>query len=147
MTPIIFISFLVSLALVDIRHSALRAHYHADDPAQQRLPHWLHRIMYRYRGYRYDVVVDGQGDGRSVGEGQGQVDGGDDDGSGRVRMRRQESGKGGEEYYHSKQRKLMKMEAAEAFEIRGWVTVALGLVSLGMVWVAWRVASWVVRML
>ncbi|KAL2255171.1 hypothetical protein VTK26DRAFT_3934 [Humicola hyalothermophila] len=153
MTPLIFISFLVSLALVDLRYSALRSHYHADADDEthhhRRMPRWLHRIVYRYRGYRYDVAVD-----QRQGQGQRQVDGGDDDEDGAGSTGRRAPGsrsaseqevKGGGEYYHSKQRKLMKMEAAEAFEIRGWVMVVLGLLGLAVAWGAWKVASWVVR--
>jgi hypothetical protein len=52
-------------------------------------------------------------------------------------------GKGeAEDYYHSKQRKLMKMEAEEAFEIRGWVVTVLGLVSLGVTWMGLKVVWW-----
>lgn len=129
MTPLIFISFLVSLALVDLRHSALRAHYHADaDGASSRLPRWLHRLVYRYRGYRYDF----------------------DDAAARAAGRpatpssspRSEGQAGSGDYYHSKQRKLMKMEAAEAFEIRGWVLVVLGLLGASVLWAAWKVGAW-----
>ncbi|SPQ18899.1 71a70ed5-14ee-4d00-97da-034e1f121df3 [Thermothielavioides terrestris] len=125
MTPLILVSFLVSLALVDLRYSALRAHYHADADQASRLPRWLHRIVYRYRPYRY-VAVDERG--RPVAEGRPRSPG--------------SPGREAEDYYHSKQRKLMKMEAAEAFEIRGSVLVALGLLSLGVFWAAWRLAAW-----
>ena len=109
MTPLLFTSFLFSLLLVDLRYSALRAHYHADGQSQ-RLPRWLHRIVYRYRPYRY-------GDGPD--------------------------GAGGDGHYHSNQRKLMRMEAEEAFELRGGVLVALVVVGLGMLWMVWRVvAGW-----
>lgn len=140
MTPLIFISFLVSLAIVDIRNSALRAHYHADPARSNRLPRWLHRVVYRYQPYRY-VVVDEQG--RPLGEkasspGLGQVDGGvESPGEGMGRR----GGDGGD-YYRSKQKKLMRMEAAEAFEIRSGVMVVMGVLSLGLWWVSWRVASW-----
>ncbi|KAK4101732.1 hypothetical protein N658DRAFT_506898 [Parathielavia hyrcaniae] len=127
MTPLMFISFLVSLALVDLRYSALRAHYHAAGPS--RLPRWLHRLVYRYRPYRYVAAMEGHGrppaaraavvesplgstgsPGSGLGSGPGPEWGGED------------------YYYYSKQRKLMEMEAAEAFEIRGWVVTGLGLV-------------------
>ncbi|KAK0656399.1 hypothetical protein B0T16DRAFT_317017, partial [Cercophora newfieldiana] len=119
MTPIIFISFIVSLSLVDMRHSAQRSHYHAaDSQTHGRMPQWLHRLVYRYQPYRH-VPVDEKG--RSIGE---AVD--------------------NRQYYHSHQRKLMRMEVAEAFEIRSGVLVVLGLVSLGVVWGVWKVLSWIV---
>ncbi|KAL2018934.1 hypothetical protein VTK56DRAFT_10228 [Thermocarpiscus australiensis] len=150
MTPLLFISFVVSLALVDLRNSARRAHYHPDpdpDPDRarhhhhhhhhSRLPAWLHRIVYRYLPYDY-VAVDERGrpwGGRrearrkpTPGSGEGREDA-DADGD-------------GDGYYHSKQRKLMKMEAAEAFEIRGWVMAILGLLSMAVLWGLWRVVCW-----
>jgi hypothetical protein len=145
MTPLIFTSFLLSLALVDLRHSALRAHYHADAAdatatQPSRLPGWLHRVIYRYRPYRYQVVVDERG--REVGVKKGQGGLGSPAGSpaGSPGLGREVEV---EDYYHSKQRELMRMEVSEAFEIRGWVVLGLGLVGLGVLWVGWRVLSWV----
>lgn len=130
MTPVIFISFLLSLAFVDLRYSALRRHFHAD--GRQRLPGWLHRIIYRYRPYRYAVVVDG--DGRPVTPGSPASPGSGTSPSGTARE--------ADDYYHSMQRKLIKMEAEEAFEMRGMVIWALGFIGLAVMWATWKVASW-----
>ncbi|KAH6845198.1 hypothetical protein B0I37DRAFT_178725 [Chaetomium sp. MPI-CAGE-AT-0009] len=134
MTPLLFTTFLISLALVDLRHSALRAHYHADNnnnnadgtSGASRLPPWLHRIIYRYRPYRYGVG-DAAGRPASPGDSGDSGKGGDGDGEG---------------YYHSKQRELMRMEAEEAFEMRGVVVVVLGLVSVAVGWAVWKVVWW-----
>ncbi|KAL2269935.1 hypothetical protein VTJ83DRAFT_2119 [Remersonia thermophila] len=128
MTPVIFVTFLVSLALVDLRYSVLRAHYHPDDQPHGRMPAWLHRIIYRYRPYRYQNVND---KGRPVGKTPASP------------SSPPWSGRQGEDYYHSKQRKLMKMEAEEAFEMRGTVVVVLGVVSLTVAWAAWKMVAWV----
>ncbi len=115
MTPIIFITFLVSLAVVDYRNSAKRSHYHAEGGSSW-LPQWLHRILYRVRPYQYvtvdekDQVVRGEVAGRP--------------------------------FYHSKQRKLMKMEVAEAFEMRGWAVLVLALASVVIALGLWEVVSW-----
>ncbi len=124
MTPLLFTSFLISLLLVDIRNSALRAHYHAAGQPSRLLPRWLHRLVYRYRPYRYDAAGAVGSPGSPVSPG---------------------SAEGREDYYHSKQRKLMRMEAEEAFEIRGGVVVALVVVGLGVLWVVWRVVGWGLR--
>jgi hypothetical protein len=139
MTPLLFISFLLSLALVDLRYSALRGHYHADADQRSRLPRWLHRIIYRYIPYRY-VVVDERG--RPVSE--QAVTPGSPGSPGSVGSAGSPAvaGREAEDYYHSKQRKLMKMEATEAFEIRDSVLLVLGFVGLGILWVAWRAVSW-----
>ncbi|KAK4242334.1 Endoribonuclease L-PSP-domain-containing protein [Achaetomium macrosporum] len=132
MTPLLFISFLLSLTLVDLRHSALRAHYHANANQPSRLPRWLHRIVYRYLHYRY-VAVDERGRPGADAESPGSSGSAGSPGM---------AGRESEDYYHSKQRKLMKLEATEAFEIRDSVLVVLGFVGLGMVWIAWRALSW-----
>lgn len=121
MTPIIFTSFIVSLTLVDFRHSANRAHYHADNTRTSRLPDWLHHIIYSYRRYEY-VPVDEKG--RPLGEKAS-----------------------GDLFYHSKQRKLMKMEVAEAFEIRSTVLVVLALLSLCVLWAVWKAVGWGIYLL
>lgn len=116
MTPIIFVSFLVSLAWVDFRYSIMRAHSHSEEPSQ--LPRWLHRIAYRQAPYKY-VKVDATGAKAPA-----------------------ESSEGTRWYYHSKQRKLMRMEADDAFQIRGTVLVVLGLLAVAVTWAASRAAWW-----
>lgn len=44
-------------------------------------------------------------------------------------------------YYHSKQKKLMRMEASEAFRLRNRVIVALALAALSVLWAT----SWATR--
>ncbi|KAK0730525.1 hypothetical protein B0H67DRAFT_36421 [Lasiosphaeris hirsuta] len=117
-TPVVFISFVISLALVDFRHSVSRSHYHAD-PGHSRLPRWLHRLVYRYQRYQY-VPVDENG-----------------------RRLAQPETTDQHSYYHSKQRKLMKMAADEAFEIRNIVLAATALVTACIICALWRVLCWV----
>ncbi|EFX03315.1 hypothetical protein CMQ_3244 [Grosmannia clavigera kw1407] len=109
MTPIIFISFLFSLAWVEFRYTLLRSHTHVGidgrptrrPPArQQRLPPWLHRIVYRQQEYQYEVQ-EPTGGGATANDNF---------------------------HYHSMQRKLLKMEAAEAFHIRTTVLGTAGMV-------------------
>ena len=97
MTPIILVSFLVSLAWVDFRYSLQRSQNHPDEPGP--LPRWLLRILYRPSPYRY-VKVNKD-----------------------TAVRPENSSKW---YYHSYQKKLMKMEADEAFQIRSVVLFVLG---------------------
>ena len=91
MTPVIFVSFLVSLAWVDFRYTLMRSHTHAGDEPS-RMPRWLHRMLYREAPYQYVRV-------NAAGAASGTV----------VREER------GKWYYHSKQRKLMKMEVKLLF--------------------------------
>lgn len=123
MTPLIFISFVVSLAIVDFRYSLRRSHYRTEssennnsDRTTTRTPSWLHRLLFKYRPYRYVAVSDQPTEEKS----------------------RSKWGT----YYHTKQRKLLKMEAADAFEIRNTVLALLGILSLGLVWGVWQALSW-----
>jgi hypothetical protein len=113
MTPIIFVSFLFSLAWVDFRYSVMRSHSHSEEPSQ--LPPWLHRIAYRQSPYKYAKV--------------------------------NATGEGTRWYYHSKQRKLMKMEADDAFQIRETVLVVLGLLAVAATWAASWTGWWFWTML
>lgn len=117
MTPIIFASFLISLLIVDLRYAAMRSHFHPEDYST-RLPRWLHRILYRYQPYQYvRVGKDGKPTTQHAYQG----------------------------FYHSKQRKLMKMEVDDAFQIRGTVLFVLGILAMVVGWCFWRMATWVLR--
>lgn len=129
MTPVIFVSFLASLAWVEFRYSLLCSHSHSEAPSS--LPGWLHRVVYQEAPYHYVMrVVDGGGS------------------SSRPSTPRTVSSSsryeevGSRWYYHSKQRKLMKMEVDDAFEIRGPVLMALGLSALVLTWAVWRAGWW-----
>ncbi|EAA34688.1 hypothetical protein GE21DRAFT_1051 [Neurospora crassa] len=113
MTPIIFVSFVISLAIVDLKYTMHRSHYHAER-RPSRLPPWLHRIVYKYRPYHYTAVDE---NGKPV----ENMDG----------------------YYHSKQRKLMAMEADDAFQMRRTVVASLVLAGMVAIWGAWWTLRWV----
>lgn len=120
MTPLIFVSFLVSLAWVNFRYSVMRAHSHSEDPS--RLPRWLHRVVYREAPYKY-VKVDATKPGAPA------APAAHDEGS--------------RWYYHSKQRKLMRMEVGDAFQIRSTVLMVLGLLAVAATWALWWVVWWI----
>ncbi|KAK6206008.1 hypothetical protein LQW54_007947 [Pestalotiopsis sp. IQ-011] len=106
MTPINFITFIVSLYLVDYHYNSKREHTHSGN-SEGRLPGWLHRLIFRPQPYAW------------VGGGDGPAPPNQDDRNW---------------YYHTKQKKLMKMEAAAAFEVRSSVLVALVVVAAGAAW-------------
>lgn len=117
MTPVIFVSFLTSLAWVEFCYSLRRAHSHSEEPSA--MPRWLHRIVYRETPYKY-VKVDSTKAKAPVG-----------------------SDEGTRWYYHSKQRKLMKMEVDDAFQIRKTVLVVLGLLGVAASWLLGWVMWWI----
>ncbi|OAA54762.1 hypothetical protein SPI_08633 [Niveomyces insectorum RCEF 264] len=53
----------------------------------------------------------------------------------------------GEYYYHSMQRKLLKMESSEAFRIRTTVLCVMGLAAAGAAWAVVTLAGWAARWL
>lgn len=116
MTPVIFVSFLASLAWVDFRYSLMRSHSHSDTPS--RMPRWLHQVLYRQAPYQY-VRVNPSTSATPTTEKDGA-----------------------KWYYHSKQRKLMKMEVDDAFQIRGSVLTVLGLLAVLATWATWRMGFW-----
>lgn len=120
MTPVIFVTFLISLVVVDLRYSVMRSRFHPDEYRySSRLPHWLHRIIYRYQPYQY-VRLDKSGNPTGRHSYQG--------------------------FYHSKQRKLMKMEVDDAFQIRRTVLLVVGLLVMLAVWGSWQLAIWILRL-
>lgn len=118
MTPIMIVSFLVSLAWVDFRYSLIRSHNHSNMPS--RMPRWLHQLLYREAPYQY-VRVHPKSPGSSP---------------------TAETKEQGKWYYHSKQRKLMKMEVDDAFQIRGSVLTVLGLLAALATWAVWGIGTW-----
>jgi hypothetical protein len=113
MTPVNFITFLVSLYLVDCQFLDKREHAHNNGQRNRRLPAWLHHLIFRPQPYSW------------VGGGSPAPPNQNDNNW----------------YYHTKQKKLMRMEASAAFEIRR--SVMLGLIMLG-VGIAWCLSRLVV---
>lgn len=117
MTPVIFVSFLASLAWVEFRYSLRRAHSHSEEPSA--LPRWLHGIVYREAPYKYVKVNS------TKPKAPAESDGG-------TRW-----------FYHSKQRKLMKMEVDDAFQIRKTVLVVMAVLGVAASWVLWWLIWWI----
>ncbi|CAK7235746.1 hypothetical protein SBRCBS47491_009400 [Sporothrix bragantina] len=158
MTPIIFVSFLFSLAYVEFRYSMLRSHHHDRPPpnyrshsnssssdtknktdggsehpptcSHHRMPEWLHSIVYRRQPYHYVLV---KGDAQHVGEKTTTA----------ASTRSADDGS----YYHTMQRKLLKMESDEAFRIRTTVLCVMGVAAVGSVWASLVATRWVVSFL
>ncbi|PMD19629.1 hypothetical protein NA56DRAFT_646954 [Hyaloscypha hepaticicola] len=113
--PLTFISFLLSLALIDSRNHSLRTHSHSPSrpPPSSYLGHiksFLHSLIYKPAAsspYAYIKSPNKEKDGKGNG---GKV------------------GKGKEEepwHWHTKQRHMMKAEMEDAFRLRKWVVLVL----------------------
>lgn len=140
MTPVIFVSFLFSLAWVEFRYSVIRSHSHSETPSS--LPRWLHRVVYREAPYRY-VRVDAAAGGGGGGSRPTSPRISSKGGPGAKASVSASDNEGSKWYYHSKQRKLMKMEVDDAFQIRSTVLMALGMLALVFTWAVWRTGWWV----
>ncbi|KAI0013509.1 hypothetical protein F4779DRAFT_564009 [Xylariaceae sp. FL0662B] len=109
MTPINFVSFLLSLYLVNYRYDHQRAQGHYHHPSSGYLPQWLFHLLYRPQPYQW---VD-----------RGPAPPNRDD----ERW-----------YYHTRQKKLFKMEAADAFELRYTLLLGLCALALAVAWLFYR---------
>ena len=118
MTPIHFTTFIISLFLVDVWYTIQRSYTHAHPPPPPRgatgslLPGWLRALVF----YQDDLY------GREGESGDGYGDGDDDGPRHSTRPRRRRPW-----HYHSNQKQIMRMEAEEAFRVRGTVLAALGI--------------------
>ncbi|KAI1498265.1 hypothetical protein F5X99DRAFT_336409 [Biscogniauxia marginata] len=141
MTPINFITFIISLYLVDNRYQAQRArgHHHHQHHISRALPTWLHRLLFRPQPQLqpYGWVNNNNNSSSD----NGSKDNNDSNDHKRPipsanGMRR--SSRGEERwYYHTQQKKLLRMEAADAFELRNTVLLALCAVGLAVATLAW----------
>ncbi|KAL2072616.1 hypothetical protein VTL71DRAFT_11959 [Oculimacula yallundae] len=156
-TPITFLSFLLSLALVDTHnhHLRTRTHFHSPSRSQPttffgRLHTFLHGLVYKevdagpyayVRSPNLDVKEGENGRERSR------------SGSGNLELSpnaspRRRSGEIDEPWHwHTKQKKMMRAELEDAFKLRKWVVLFLGAVVFsGMIMVlllgSWIASAW-----
>ncbi|KAI0020182.1 hypothetical protein F4780DRAFT_383821 [Xylariomycetidae sp. FL0641] len=134
MTPINFISFLLSLYLVDAQYQTQRSqgHYPASSPSYAsaaehslaaKLPPWLHHLLFRPQ-QPYAWIS------------RGSPTGGDHDQARVTTTTTTTTTDQTPWFYHTKQRKLLKREAADAFELRATVLAALTAAALAASWLA-----------
>lgn len=106
--PLTFLSFLLSLALIDSRNHSLRTHVHKPPRAPPstllgRAHDVVHALLFRQLDAAkgpYEVVGSSPGAGRGMGK--------------------QEPW-----HWHTKQKKLMRAELEDAFKLRKWVVVCV----------------------
>ncbi|TEY39698.1 hypothetical protein BOTCAL_0453g00020 [Botryotinia calthae] len=123
--PITFVSFLISLLIIDSRNSYLRVHQHSEPRTYPntfigRIQEFLHRLIYKPQPYAYI---------KSPSRGQNA--------EGIERK--------GEEPWHwnTKQKKMMKMEVSDAFKFRQWVLVGMAVVATGIGLLVLYLGNWI----
>jgi hypothetical protein len=133
--PITFVSFLLSLALIDSRNASLRHHIHAPShsPAPDTLfgqaKITLHNLVYRPQPYTYvksPDILQQQKSGEVVNE---------------------QTAKEEPWHWNTKQKKMMKMELADAFEMRKRVVLVMVLVVAVFAALAGWLVRWIIGMI
>ena len=127
--PLTFISFLISLALIDSQNYNRRAHSHspsrpAPTNAYGKTKNFIHSMFFRPASpYAYvkspHIQAADAKDFKEESEPRDQP-----------------------WYWHTKQRKMMKAEVADAFKIRKWVLVSLFAISAGSVFGTFILVRW-----
>jgi hypothetical protein len=137
-TPIHFVTFLLSLYLVDTYYWAQRhkRNNNKNNANGNRRP-WFHRLLYRPRS-PYDWVDDRSSSQQSTSSTttRRRKPGVDEIATTRKRE------KDGPWFYHTKQKKLLKLEAADAFALRNPVLFGLCVLVSCAGWVFWRTVLW-----
>ncbi|TGO35603.1 hypothetical protein BHYA_0152g00080 [Botrytis hyacinthi] len=123
--PITFVSFLISLLIIDSRNSYLRIHQHSKSRTYPntligRIQEFLHKLVFKPQPYAYI---------KSPSRGQ-NAEG----------IKRKE-----EEPWHwnTKQKKMMKMEVSDAFKLRQWVLIGMAVVATGIGLLVLYLANWI----
>jgi len=128
--PLTFVSFLISLFIIDSRNSNLRVHQHAS-PAPPpssffgRTKAFLHQLVFKPQPYAYVRSPYPSSEKEKTKSVQAEEPW----------------------HWHTKQRHMMKMEISDAFRVRNSVVVALAVIFTGLCWVFVRAWSWVCNML
>ncbi|RDW68558.1 hypothetical protein BP5796_09215 [Coleophoma crateriformis] len=119
--PLAFISFLISLSLIDSRNTSRRTSASSRAPDSNSL---LARLLFK----PVPPTTTTPGSPRSPSP-----------------RKEKPSDRDWESHYHTLQKKLMKMEVADAFEIRKWVLAAMLAAAAVLGVGAWVVLGWVVE--
>ncbi|KAI3342801.1 hypothetical protein F4824DRAFT_120330 [Ustulina deusta] len=139
-TPINFIAFLVSLYLIDSRNRAQRESKASGNNRRT----WLQGLLYRQSSSPYDWVDSYRGrpspqSAYATTARLHEARVGDEDAA-PARSTRETGGRAW--FYHTKQTKLFRVEAADAFALRNSVLLALGVLAVSVGWVLWRTTMW-----
>ncbi|KAH7364133.1 hypothetical protein BKA65DRAFT_490492 [Rhexocercosporidium sp. MPI-PUGE-AT-0058] len=146
-TPMLFLSFLLSLALVDSQNHRLRTKTHWHSPSRSQPTTLLGHVRNFLHGLVWKEVDAGpyayvRSPNLTVGEGQRERSASASSSPSR------RSGENDEPWHwHTKQRKMMRAEVEDAFKVRKWVVVFLVLMAVNgigllavMGW--WMVGFW-----
>ncbi|KAI1147864.1 hypothetical protein F4825DRAFT_435934 [Nemania diffusa] len=137
MTPINFVTFILSLYLIDNHYRAQRHRQRPNSETSDSGRPWLHWLLFRQRSSPYDLV--GGNRERTLLQSTNTTLRHD------IRVRDEDNAHiapvkeaGNSWYYHTKQKKLFKVEVTEAFALRNPVLCALCILFIFISWVLWQ---------
>ncbi|KAI1132091.1 hypothetical protein F5Y10DRAFT_17012 [Nemania abortiva] len=140
MTPINFVTFIISLYLIDNYHRAQRHRQHESNANSNNGRSWLHWLLYRERSSPYDSI--------DVHHGRPILQSTTTTLHHEIRVSDKENihtsvrEAGGSWFYQTKQRKLLRVEATEAFALRNSVLFVLCILIVSAGWGFWRTMVW-----
>ncbi|KAJ2906062.1 hypothetical protein MKZ38_003099 [Zalerion maritima] len=134
MTPITFVSFIFSLVLIDYYHSSVRTRKHGENSST--LLDWLHHIVYKPAPYKYVAVKQAATSSSSPVSVSCPTT---------PLVDKDEDGKAW--FLRTKQKQEVRMEVEEAFEMRGFVLVVMGVLMVLGTCTVWILGSAAFRFL
>ncbi|KAI0535752.1 hypothetical protein GGR58DRAFT_426038 [Xylaria digitata] len=140
MTPINFVAFLVSLYLIDSRYRAQRNRQHEGKASDNKRIPWLHRLLYRQNSSPYDWV--GSPQRRLSPQSAHTTPRHEVDIKNEDKAPRSIKEIGSPWFSHTMQKKLLIMEAADAFGLQNSVLFALFVLAIFIAWVLWQAMMW-----
>ncbi|KAK0119240.1 hypothetical protein ONS95_008094 [Cadophora gregata] len=134
-TPITFVSFLLSLALIDSQNHRLRTKTHSHSPSRTQPTTLLGHIRDSLHGLVYKEVDQGpyayvRSPNLIVNAREGLRERSASGSRSPRRSGEREREKAEPWHWHTKQRKMMRAEVEDAFKVRKWVVVFLVLVAV-----------------
>ncbi|KAI1828106.1 hypothetical protein F4861DRAFT_490677 [Xylaria intraflava] len=152
MTPVNFVTFLVSLYFVDTQYRARRHRQHESNASISNGRYWLHKLLYRQEASPYDWVDTHQTQSslqstsitlRRHAVGAENPDPQTTQTKQTISRYEQVAGRTAW-FYQTKQTKLFKTEADDAFALRNPVLLCLCALVVAAGWALWRVMVWLV---
>ncbi|KAI1367997.1 hypothetical protein F5Y08DRAFT_296918 [Xylaria arbuscula] len=132
-TPVNFITFLISLYLIDSHNRAQRYHQPESKASGTNQRTWLHKLFHQQTSSPYDWVNSYQ---------EASLPRSAHAAPPRHGARGEKDGEAGNWFYRTKQKKLLRAEAANAFAMRDSVLLAMGTLAIFVLWVLWQVVKW-----
>lgn len=144
--PLTFLSFLLSLSLIDSYTTSRLSPQNSPPTLRQRITNLAHRMLFKQNpSYKYPATPPSQNAAQAKSSSRFSNE------KAKTEKDRLAKKAGEHWYWHTHQRKLMKMEVDDAFKIRHWVLWGMGAAALVLIcaglWVGGKVVGVVMERL